>query len=163
MPPTDAPLQDEEAADTPDLPSDENTEDNPIPRNEWGDRDEERETAPSQPTAASKSEEETSEKQPEAGETSGTPARKETSQQTPSQTRRQGDGGATEQSPKALVEQGVSFLSGLARTLQSPEETERLVDAIVQTDEKGETVLRIPVADKQVVKSVLGMLGKLFG
>ena len=163
MPPTDAPLQDEEAADTPDLPSDENTEDNPIPRNEWGDRDEERETAPSQPTAASKSEEETSEKQPEAGETPGTPARKETSQQTPSQTRRQGDGGATEQSPKALVEQGVSFLSGLARTLQSPEETERLVDAIVQTDEKGETVLRIPVADKQVVKSVLGMLGKLFG
>ena len=77
MPPTDAPLQDEEAADTPDLPSDENTEDSPIPRNEWGERDEERETAPSQPTAASKSEEETSEKQPEAGETPGTPASKE--------------------------------------------------------------------------------------
>lgn len=57
----------------------------------------------------------------------------------------------------------MKILSGLARTLQSPEETERLVDVIVHTDEKGETVLRIPVADKQVVKSVLGMLGKLFG
>ncbi len=66
-------------------------------------------------------------------------------------------------SPKVLVQQGVAFLSGLAKTLQSPEETERLVDSLVETNEKGETTLRIPVADKQTVKNILGFVGKLFG
>lgn len=69
----------------------------------------------------------------------------------------------TDESPKALVQQGVSFLSGLAKTLKSPEETERLVDTLVETNEKGETTLRIPVADKQTVKNLLGLVGKLFG
>ena len=62
-----------------------------------------------------------------------------------------------------LEKSGVAFLSILAKTLQSPEETERLVNSLVETNEKGETTLRIPVADKQTVKNLLGLVGKLFG
>ncbi len=66
--------------------------------------------------------------------------------------------------PEELVAQGVSFLSGLAQTLQSPEATERLVNTLVETDEKtGESTLRIPVPDKQTVTSLLTFVGKLFG
>ena len=68
-----------------------------------------------------------------------------------------------QQTPKALVAQGMSFLSGLAKTLQSPEATAQLVDTFVETDEKGETTFRIPVADKQTVKNILNLVGKLFG
>jgi hypothetical protein len=71
--------------------------------------------------------------------------------------------GDVAESPQVLVKQGVAFLSGLAKTLQSPEETERLVNSLVETNEKGETTLRIPVADKQTVKNLLGLVGKLFG
>ena len=60
--------------------------------------------------------------------------------------------------------QGVSFLNGLAQTLQSAKKTEQLVNTLVHTDEStGETTLRIPVADKQTVRNILGMIGKLFG
>ena len=69
----------------------------------------------------------------------------------------------TAESPKILVKQGVAFLSDLAKTLQSPEKTEQLVDTLVETNEKGETTLRIPVADKQTVKNLLSLVGKLFG
>lgn len=66
--------------------------------------------------------------------------------------------------PQELVQQGMSFFSGLARTLQSPEATRRLVDSIVEVDEKtGETSLHIPVPDKESVTTVLNMIGKLFG
>ena len=71
--------------------------------------------------------------------------------------------GDVAESPQVLVKQGVAFLSGLAKALQSPEETERLVNSLVETNEKGETTLRIPVADKQTVKNLLGLVGKLFG
>ena len=65
--------------------------------------------------------------------------------------------------PEDLLSQGVSFLSGLAQTLQSPEKTERLVESLVETDkETGETTLRIPVADKQSVRDMLGLIGRLF-
>ena len=70
--------------------------------------------------------------------------------------------GAVE-SPQDLVRQGMSFLSGLAKTLQSPVATARLVDTLVETNEKGESILRIPVADKQSVKNILTLVGKLFG
>lgn len=66
--------------------------------------------------------------------------------------------------PEELVTQGVSFLSGLAQTLQSPEATERLVNTLVETNEQtGESILRIPVPDKQTVTSLLSLVGKLFG
>lgn len=69
-----------------------------------------------------------------------------------------------ESHPQELLQQGISFLSGLAKTLQSPEATKQLVDSIVKVDEQtGETSLHIPVPDKESVANVLGMLGKLFG
>ena len=69
-----------------------------------------------------------------------------------------------QQQPQELLQQGISFFSGLAKTLQSPEATKQLVDSIVKVDEKtGETSLHIPVPDKESVANVLGMLGKLFG
>jgi superfamily II DNA/RNA helicase len=66
--------------------------------------------------------------------------------------------------PEELVTQGISFLSGLAQTLQSAEATERLVNTLVETDEQtGESTLRIPVPDKQTVTSLLNLVGKLLG
>ena len=65
--------------------------------------------------------------------------------------------------PQELVAQGISFLSGLAQTLQSPEATQQLVDTLVETNsETGESHLRIPVPDKQTVQSLLNFVGKLF-
>ena len=67
-------------------------------------------------------------------------------------------------SPKELVAQGISFLSGLAATLKSPEATAQLVETLVETDaETGKTSLRIPVPDKQTVRNLLDVVGKLFG
>ncbi|GFH98944.1 DEAD/DEAH box helicase [uncultured Phocaeicola sp.] len=66
--------------------------------------------------------------------------------------------------PQELVQQGLSFFSGLARTLQSPQETQKLVDSIVKVDEKtGKTSLNIPVPDKESVVNILNMVGKLLG
>jgi superfamily II DNA/RNA helicase len=70
---------------------------------------------------------------------------------------------AVPRQPQELVAQGISFLSGLAQTLQSPEATEQLVDSIVETNaETGESHLRIPVPDKQTVSTLLNLVGKLF-
>lgn len=66
--------------------------------------------------------------------------------------------------PKELVSQGMSFFASLAETLKSPETTEQLINSIVTTDEKtGKTTLNIPVPDKDSVRNVLGLIGKLFG
>lgn len=68
----------------------------------------------------------------------------------------------TDGSPEQLVQQGFSFLSGLARTLSSPEATRKLVDSIVEEDkETGQTTLRIPVSDKESVAGILNLFGKL--
>lgn len=65
--------------------------------------------------------------------------------------------------PKELVAQGVSFLSGLAETLKSPEATAQLVDSIVEKDEQtGETSIKIPVESKETVSNLLNLIGKLF-
>ena len=70
----------------------------------------------------------------------------------------------TVQSPKDLVAQGISFMTGLAETLKSPEATEELIKSIVVEDEKtGETSMHIPIANKQSVKNLLQLVGKLFG
>ena len=67
-------------------------------------------------------------------------------------------------SPKDLIAQGTAFLSGLAATLKSPEATEQLVNSLVETDAKtGQTSLKIPVPDKQTVRNLLEIVGKLFG
>lgn len=65
--------------------------------------------------------------------------------------------------PKDLVNQGISFLSGLVATLKSPEATAQLVDSIVEKDEKtGETSIKIPVESKETVSDLLNLIGKLF-
>ena len=65
--------------------------------------------------------------------------------------------------PKDLVAQGVSFLSGLAETLKSPEATAQLVEFIVEKDEQtGETSIKIPVESKETVSNLLNLIGKLF-
>lgn len=65
--------------------------------------------------------------------------------------------------PKDLVVQGVSFLSGLAETLKSPEATAQLVDSIVEKDEQtGETSIKIPVESKETVANLFSLIGKIF-
>ena len=65
--------------------------------------------------------------------------------------------------PKDLVAQGISFLSGLAETLKSPEATAQLVDSIVEKDEQtGATSIKIPVENKETVSNLLNLIGKLF-
>lgn len=61
-----------------------------------------------------------------------------------------------------LVSQGVSFFTGLADMLSSPEKTEQLVNAIVKKNpETGQTSIEIPVPDKESVSQMFRMLGKL--
>ncbi|MBQ5551062.1 MAG: ATP-dependent helicase, partial [Bacteroidales bacterium] len=68
-----------------------------------------------------------------------------------------------ELTPQELLAQGISFFSGLAKTLQSPEATQKLVDSIVETDTAtGQSHLKIPVPDKETVGTILGAIGKLF-
>ena len=68
-----------------------------------------------------------------------------------------------ELSPQDLLAHGMAFFSGLAKTLQSPEDTQKLVDSIVETDaQTGQSHLKIPVPDKETVGTLLGALGKLF-
>lgn len=70
----------------------------------------------------------------------------------------------TPHEPKELVNQGISFLSGLSETLKSPEATAELINSIVEVDEEtGQTNIKIPVANKETVSNVLHLLGKLFG
>ena len=65
--------------------------------------------------------------------------------------------------PQDVLKQGVAFLSTLANTLQSPAKTQELVDTLVKTDEKtGQSHLEIPVPDKDTVKNIFNMIGKLF-
>lgn len=64
--------------------------------------------------------------------------------------------------PQSLINQGVSFLSGLAGTLKSPEATEKLVDSIVEVDQKtGQTNIKIPVTNKDTVLEIFSLFGKL--
>ena len=68
-----------------------------------------------------------------------------------------------ELTPQELLAQGISFFSGLVKTLQSPEATQKLVDSIVETDTStGQSHLKIPVPDKETVGTILGAIGKLF-
>lgn len=63
-----------------------------------------------------------------------------------------------ESEAKALVDQGMDFLSKLGDTLRSPEKVKDLVDTIVKTDEEtGQTILSIPVPDKATVSNLLNL------
>ncbi|MGN0236639.1 MAG: DEAD/DEAH box helicase [Lepagella sp.] len=64
--------------------------------------------------------------------------------------------------PADLLQQGVSFIAGLAKTLQSPEATTKLISSIVKEDkETGKTYLNIPIPDKDSVQQALTLLTKL--
>ncbi|MBK5195662.1 MAG: DEAD/DEAH box helicase [Proteiniphilum sp.] len=68
-----------------------------------------------------------------------------------------------EASPEQLISQSIHLLSAFARTLSSPEATEKLVDSLVETDkETGKTSLKIPVTDRSSVVQVMNVIGKLF-
>jgi len=61
-----------------------------------------------------------------------------------------------------LVNQGISFLSGLAQTLQSPESTRQFVDSLVETDaQTGQSSIRIPVSSKDTVQQLFSLFQKL--
>ena len=66
------------------------------------------------------------------------------------------------QTPGELIQTGVSFFSGLAQTLSSPEKTQQLVQSIVAKDEEtGQTYLKIPVENAAVVENAVKLLGGL--
>ncbi len=68
-----------------------------------------------------------------------------------------------ETDPTQLLAQGLSFLSGLSKALASPEKTAELVSSIIEKDEKtGQTYLKIPVENKDVLTNVLNLVGQLF-
>lgn len=60
------------------------------------------------------------------------------------------------QDARKLVEQGVSFFSGLTEMLKSPQATKHLIDTLVEENhETGETHIRIPVPDRNTVVKFL--------
>ena len=64
--------------------------------------------------------------------------------------------------PEILIKNGISFFSGLTKTLGDPEATRKLVSTIVARDEKdGKTYLKIPVESEKAVENVLGLIGNL--
>lgn len=66
--------------------------------------------------------------------------------------------------PDELIRSGLDFFSDLARTLSSPEATEKLVGSLIEEDKTtGETHLKIPVKDKDCVVQIINLFGKLLG
>jgi superfamily II DNA or RNA helicase len=65
-------------------------------------------------------------------------------------------------SAQALIQTGMSFFTGLAQTLSSPEKTQELVKSIVAKDEStGQTYLKIPVENAAVVENAVKLLSGL--
>jgi superfamily II DNA or RNA helicase len=82
-------------------------------------------------------------------------------QQGGSQVRQRGSGMPS--TPEELVQTGVSFLSGLAKTLSDPAATQQLVSSLTAKDEAtGQTYLKIPVENEATVANALQVLGGLF-
>lgn len=64
---------------------------------------------------------------------------------------------------KKIVGQGISFFSGLAEVMKSPQATRQLIDSIVEEDkETGETNLRIPVPNRDAVVQLFDAVNRLF-
>lgn len=63
-----------------------------------------------------------------------------------------------------LLNQGVSFLTRLTQTLSDEKATQTLVNELVKKDEQsGETFIKIPVENAEVVQNAVKLLGGLFG
>lgn len=66
------------------------------------------------------------------------------------------------QSAQELIHTGLSFFTGLAQTLSSPEKTQELVNSIVEKDEKtGQSYLKIPVENAAVVEQAVQLFAGL--
>ncbi|MEA3461603.1 MAG: helicase-related protein, partial [Bacteroidota bacterium] len=64
--------------------------------------------------------------------------------------------------PEQLIQNGISFFSGLAKTFNDPEATRKLVSTIVKKDDSdGKTYLHIPVESEKTVENVLTVIGNL--
>lgn len=100
-------------------------------------------------------------KEEQAGEPAfGITDDKETEEEPFHQTQETEEGKGTD--AERLIRQGVSFFSGLAQTLRSPEGVRSLADSLIEEDkETGKTTLRIPVPDKESVIDFLNLAGKL--
>jgi len=69
---------------------------------------------------------------------------------------------SNETQPEQLLQMGLSFLGSLGKTLSSPEATQRLIQSVVQKDEKdGRTYLKIPVESEKVVENVISLFAGL--
>ena len=67
-----------------------------------------------------------------------------------------------EMDPEQLIQNGLSFITGLVKTFSDPEATKKLVSTIVEKDDRdGKTYLKIPVESEKTVENVLSMLGNL--
>lgn len=59
-----------------------------------------------------------------------------------------------------VIQTGVSFFEQLAKSLSSPESTKQLVDKLTEKDKvSGQTYLKIPVGNEQVIENVLQLIG----
>jgi hypothetical protein len=74
-------------------------------------------------------------------------------------------GVATSELPKPadLIQNGLTFLSQMMATLSNPEAARELTKSITEKDEKtGQTYLKIPVQNSEVIENALTLLSKLF-
>ena len=63
-----------------------------------------------------------------------------------------------------LISAGAGFLGSLLETLSDTKKTEKLISTLVQKDDKtGETYLKIPVKNQNIVENGLKLLGQLLG
>lgn len=73
-----------------------------------------------------------------------------------------GTGKSSSSSGAGLLSEGLSFLGRLSQTLSDEKATQALVDEIVEKDEHtGQSYLKIPVEDSDVVKNAAKLLGGL--
>ncbi len=73
-----------------------------------------------------------------------------------------GTGQASSSSGAGLLSEGLSFLGRLSQTLSDEKATQQLVNEIVEKDEQtGQSYLKIPVEDSEVVKNAAKLLGGL--
>jgi len=65
--------------------------------------------------------------------------------------------------PADLIRNGMGFISQLMKTLNDPEATKALTKGLTEQDEKtGQTYLKIPIENTDVVEQALGFFSKLF-
>ncbi|MCC6288470.1 MAG: DEAD/DEAH box helicase [Chitinophagaceae bacterium] len=61
---------------------------------------------------------------------------------------------------KRLIEEGVSFFEHFMQSVSSPDGVKKLTEQLIDTDEKtGQSYLKIPVSNSNVVENALSMLG----